>query len=594
MTEYQAPLRDMRFVLYEVFDSASKWSQYPALSEVIDRETADAILEEGAKLSSKTLSPLYRSGDEEGCTWAEGTVVTPTGYKEAYQLYAEGGWAGLSGNPDFGGMGMPKVLAGQFEEMGCSANLGFMLYPSLTSGAALALDAHASEGLKELYLAKMYTGEWSGTMCLTEPHAGTDLGMIRTKAVPQDDGSYSITGTKIFITGGEHDLTENIIHLVLAKLPDAPAGPKGISLFLVPKVLVNDDSSLGEANTLVCGSIERKMGIKSASTCVMNFDGAKGHLVGDLNKGLNCMFTMMNYERLFVGIQGLSSAERSYQNALEYARERLQGRSATGAKQPDKEADPLMVHGDIRRMLMTMKAFNEGGRALATYIGGLLDTVKFSPDDNERKIASGQVALLTPVAKSFFTDIGFECCILGQQVLGGHGYIREWGQEQLVRDTRIAQIYEGTNGIQSLDLLGRKIAANKGVFLQQFITDIRTFIYQHKSSEFVEPLSNAVNSLEETTEHLLKQAAGDPNTINASCVEYLQGFAYVCYAWMWARMAEIASNKSDQGTTETEFYQAKIITARYFFKRLLPRARALFIAAESGTEELYKMSDGQF
>lgn len=594
MAEYQAPLRDMRFVLYEVFDSVSKWSQYPALSELIDRETADAILEEGAKLASRTLSPLYRSGDEEGCRWTEGAVTTPTGYRDAYQLYAEGGWTGLSGNPDFGGMGMPKVLAGQFEEMGCSANLGFMLYPSLTSGAALALDAHASKELKELYLPKMYSGEWSGTMCLTEPHAGTDLGIIRTKAISRNDGSYAITGTKIFITGGEHDLTDNIVHLVLAKLPDAPAGPKGISLFLVPKVLVRDDSTLGEANTLSCGSIEHKMGIKSASTCVMNFDGAKGFLVGDLNKGLNCMFTMMNYERLFVGIQGLSSAERSYQNALEYARERLQGRSATGAKQPDKEADPLLVHGDIRRMLMTMKAFNEGGRALATYIGGLLDTVRFSPEGSEQEIANGQVALLTPVAKSFFTDIGFECCVIGQQVLGGHGYIREWGQEQLVRDTRIAQIYEGTNGIQSLDLLGRKIAANKGVFLKQFITDIRSFISQYKSSEFAEPLSQVVSSLEETTTNLLKQAAEYPNTINASCVEYLQGFAYVAYAWMWARMAEVSHRELDQGTTETEFYQAKITTARFFFKRLLPKANALFIAAESGTEELYAMPDGQF
>ena len=594
MAEYQAPLRDMRFVLYEVFDSASQWSQYPALSELIDRETADAILEEGAKLSSKTLSPLYRSGDEEGCSWLEGAVTTPSGYKEAYQLYAEGGWTGLSANPDFGGMGMPKVLAGQFEEMGCSANLGFMLYPSLTSGAALALDAHASEELKERYLPGMYSGEWAGTMCLTEPHAGTDLGIIRTKAVPQDDGSYSVTGTKIFITGGEHDLTENIIHLVLAKLPDAPAGPKGISLFLIPKVLVNDDGSLGEANAVSCGSIEHKMGIKSASTCVMNFDGAKGYLVGEINKGLNCMFTMMNYERLFVGIQGLSSAERSYQNALEYARERIQGRAATGAVQPEKEADPLLVHGDIRRMLMTMKAFNEGGRALATYIGGLLDAAKFSPDEQEKQTAAGQVALLTPVAKAFFTDIGFDCCVIGQQVLGGHGYIREWGQEQLVRDSRIAQIYEGTNGIQALDLLGRKIAANKGEFLKHFIAEVNEFTQSNNDSEFSDSLTATVKKLEATTHKLLQQTGSDPNTINASCVEYLHGFAYVAYAWMWAKMAEVAKAKLNKGTTETDFYQAKIITARFFYKRLLPRASALFSAAESGAEELYEITDAQF
>ena len=593
MAEYKAPLRDMRFVLYEVFDSPSRWSQYPALCELIDRETADAILEEGAKLASRTLSPLYRSGDEEGCSWNDGKVTTPSGYREAYQLFVGGGWTGLSGNPDYGGVGMPKVLAGQFEEMACSANLGFMLYPSLTSGAALALDAHALNELKEQYLPSMYSGEWSGTMCLTEPHAGTDLGIIRTKAIPQDDGSYSITGTKIFITGGEHDLTDNIIHLVLAKLPDAPASPKGISLFLIPKILVNDDGSLGEANAVSCGSIEHKMGIKSASTCVMNFDGAKGYLVGEVNKGLNCMFTMMNYERLFVGIQGLSSAERSYQNALEYARERIQGRSATGATQPEKEADPLLVHGDVRRMLMTMKAFNEGGRALATYIGGLLDTAKFSPDEQERQTASGQIALLTPVAKAFFTDIGFECCVIGQQILGGHGYIREWGQEQLVRDSRIAQIYEGTNGIQALDLLGRKIAANQGVFFRRFVADMREFI-QDNDNEFVGPLTKAIDLLEAATANLLKQAVNDPNTINSACVEYLHGFGYVAYAWMWVKMAGVASNELAGGTIETDFYQAKVLTARFFFKRLLPKAEALLAAAESGTEELFQILDAQF
>ena len=593
MIDYQAPLRDMRFVLYEVFDVAADWARWESLSELVDRETADAILEEGAKLVSKTLSPLYRTGDEQGCHWQDGKVATPTGFKEAYQIYSEGDWTGLSGNPDFGGMGMPKALGAQFDEMSCGANLAFMLYPSLTSGAALAIDAHASEAIKSLYLPKMYSGEWAGTMCLTEPHAGTDLGIIRTKAVPADDGSYHITGTKIFITGGEQDLSENIVHLVLAKLPDAPAGPKGISLFLVPKIQVNEDGSLSEANSVSCGSIEHKMGIKGASTCVMNFDGATGYLVGELNKGLNCMFTMMNYERLFVGIQGLGSAERSYQNALAYAKDRLQGRAASGAAQPEKEADSLMVHGDIRRTLMNIKALNEGGRAFSTYVGQQLDRTKFGEGDERRK-AAGLVALLTPVAKAFFTDMGLECCVAGQQVLGGHGYIAEWGQEQLVRDVRITQIYEGTNGIQSLDLLGRKIAVNEGAFFRLFADEVRAFINNAENSEFAPALENALGQLEQATEQLLKQTADNPNTINAACVEYLHGFAYVAYGWMWAHMAEVAQAELQAGTADHDFYKAKIATARYFYKRLLPRSSALLTAATSGVEELYGMDDEQF
>lgn len=593
MIDYQAPLRDMRFVMYEVFDVAANWSRWDALGELVDQETADAILEEGARLVSKTLSPLYRTGDEEGCQWDEGKVTTPSGFKDAYQLFSEAGWIGLSGNPDFGGMGMPKVLGAQFDEMSCGANLGFVLYPSLTSGAALAIDAHASEELKSRYLPRMYSGEWAGTMCLTEPHAGTDLGIIRTKAVPAADGSYDITGTKIFITGGEHDLTENIIHLVLAKLPDAPAGPKGISLFLVPKVLMNDDGSLSEANNVSCGSIEHKMGIKGASTCVMNFDGARGYLVGELNKGLNCMFTMMNYERLFVGIQGLGSAERSYQNALAYAKDRLQGRAATGAIQPDKEADPLMVHGDIRRTLMNIKALNEGGRAFSTYVGQLLDAAKYGQGEEKQKAAE-LVALLTPVAKSFFTDMGLDCCVAGQQVLGGHGYIAEWGQEQLVRDVRITQIYEGTNGIQSLDLLGRKIAANDGAFFRLFVQQVKDFIDSHSDNEFAEELGNALTRLEQATADILQQTGQNPNTINAACVEYLQAFGYVAYGWMWAMMASVAREQLNNGTTEQAFYESKVTTARYYYRRLLPKAHALLAAATSGTEELYVMADEQF
>ena len=582
MSDYLAPLRDMRFLMYEVFNVTEQWAQWPSLQDLIDQETADAILEESAKLASKTIAPLNRSGDEEGCFWQDSKVTTPKGFKEAFKVFAEGGWIGLTGNPEYGGMGMPKVLGAQFDEMLCSASLSFILYPGLTSGACLALEAHGSEELKKTYLDRMYTGEWTGTMCLTEAHCGTDLGIIRTKAEPLDDGSYSISGTKIFITAGEHDLSENIIHLVLAKLPDAPAGPKGISMFLVPKYQVNDDGSLGDRNQLGCGSIEHKMGIKASATCVMNFDGAKGYLIGEVNKGLNAMFTMMNYERLHVGIQGLGCSEMSYQNAVGYAKERMQGRAATGAVLKDKPADPLTVHGDIRRMLLTMKTMNEGGRAFSTYVAQQLDTVRFSNDENERKKAEGLVALLTPVVKAFLTDTGLKSCVLGQQVLGGHGYIREWGQEQLVRDVRIAQIYEGTNGIQALDLLGRKVVQNKGVHFLQFTNEVRASV--DSDNPFATPLFEVVDKLEQLTEELIDQALKDANTINSSCVDYLNALAYVAYAWMWALMVQVAEpNKKDQ------FYQDKLISARYFYKRLLPEFNAHMLAASSGTSELYEI-----
>lgn len=594
MADYQAPLRDMRFVMYEVFNTDKRWGQWPATREVVDRETADAFLEEGAKLAARTVAPLNRDGDEEGCHWSEEGVTTPKGYKEAYRLFSEAGLTGIAGNPEYGGIGMPKALSAQFDEMFSSASLAFILYPSLTSGAALAIDAHASEELKSLYLPRLYSGEWTGAMCLTESHSGTDLGIIRTRAEDNGDGSYSITGTKIFITAGEHDLTENIIYLVLAKLPDAPAGPKGISMFLVPKVNVNEDGSLADRNHVQCGSLEHKMGIKGSATCVMNFDGAKGYLVGDVNKGLNAMFTMMNYERLFVGIQGLGTSEMSYQSALEYALDRVQGRAATGPQQPEKAADPIIVHGDVRRMLLNMKALNEGGRAFSTYVANLLDTAKFSPDEAERKQASDQVGLLTPVVKAFLTDMGLESCVSGQQVFGGHGYIREWGQEQLVRDVRIAQIYEGTNGIQALDLLGRKIAMNGGASFKQFAANVRRFIAEGQGDEFAAPLEAALVKLETLTDDLLNQAANDPNVINSSCNDYLHAFSYVCYAWMWAMMAREAQVKLSSGTQEDDFYRAKIITARYFYQRLLPRMEGLLVSAASGTEALYELSAEQF
>ncbi|HBP0017662.1 TPA: acyl-CoA dehydrogenase [Pseudomonas aeruginosa] len=593
MPEYNAPLRDMRFLLNDVFDAPALWQRLPRLAERIDADTADAILEEAAKVTGGLLAPLNRSGDEEGAQWQDGAVRTPAGFREAYATYAEGGWVGLTGNPAHGGMGMPKMLAVQFEEMMYAANASFSLYSTLSAGACLALDAHGSEELKNRYLPNMYAGTWAGSMCLTEPHAGTDLGIIRTKAEPQADGSYRISGTKIFITGGEQDLTENIIHLALAKLPDAPAGSRGISLFLVPKFLVGDDGALGARNAVHCGSIEHKMGIKASATCVMNFDGASGWLVGEVNKGLAAMFTMMNYERLSIGIQGIGCAEMSYQSAVAYARERLQSRAPTGPVARDKAADPIIVHPDVRRMLLTMKALTEGGRAFSTYVGQQLDLAKYAEDQEERSQAEALVALLTPVAKAFFTDTGLESCVLGQQVFGGHGYIREWGQEQLVRDVRIAQIYEGTNGIQALDLMGRKVVANGGLFLSIFSREVRAFAAGANAelAEFVTPLLTALDLLDNLTQGIVARAGNDPREIGAASVEYLHLFGYTAYAYLWARMAAAALRQRE---VDPSFHDGKLATARFYFARILPRVHSLAAAVEAGSESLYGLEAEQF
>ncbi|WP_280041873.1 acyl-CoA dehydrogenase C-terminal domain-containing protein [Pseudomonas sp. Hg5Tf] len=589
MPEFKAPLRDMRFVLHEVFHGPALWARLPLLAERVDAETADAVLEEAAKITGQLIAPLNRSGDEQGVLFDNGQVRTPDGFAQAWQTYREGGWVGLAGNPEHGGLGMPKMLAVQFEEMLYAANCSFSLYSALSAGCCLALDAHASDDLKATYLPPLYSGEWAGTMCLTEPHAGTDLGIIRTKAEPNADGSYRISGTKIFITGGEQDLTENIIHLVLAKLPDAPAGPKGISLFLVPKFLVNADGSLGLRNPAYCGSVEHKMGIKASATCVMNFDEATGYLIGEANRGLAAMFTMMNYERLSIGLQGIGCAEASYQNAARYAQDRLQSRAATGAQARDKVADPIIVHPDVRRMLLTMRALTEGGRAFATYVGQQLDIAKYADIAEERELAQRQVALLTPVAKAFFTDNGLESCVLGQQVFGGHGYIREWGQEQLVRDVRIAQIYEGTNGIQALDLLGRKVVADGGTALAEFTEQIRRFCAV--DSPYREPLLSATNALESLSQWLCRQAGEDANAVGAASVEYLQLFGYVAYAYMWARMDAVAEANRMQ---DPVFYGAKRATAAFFFARLLPRTLSLEASIRAGSASLFSLTAEQF
>lgn len=590
MPSYKAPLDDMRFILHDVFHAEKLWASMPATAEV-SRDLADAVLEEAGKMVEGVMLPLNRSGDEEGCTWSDTGVATPSGFKEAFQLMAENGWTALSGNPAYGGQGMPKMLAVLFEEMMHSGNTSLALYTLLSNGACLCLDAHASEQLKALYLPKIYAGEWSGTMCLTEPHSGTDLGILRTRAEPQDDGSFAITGTKIFITGGEHDFNDNIIHLVLAKLPDAPAGSKGISLFLVPKFLVDENGNVGERNGVSCGSIEHKMGIKGSATCVMNFDGAKGWLIGEANQGLACMFTMMNYERVSIGLQGLGLGEISYQNAVAYARDRLQGRAASGVQNPAGTADPIIVHGDVRRMLMTMRALNEGGRALSAYLGMQLDIAKFSDDAAARAQADDRVALLTPVAKAFFTDRGLETCITGQQVFGGHGYIREWGMEQFVRDARIAQIYEGTNGIQALDLAGRKVVRNGGASAAAFVAEVRNWLEgeTHGALESVRaPLKNALNLLEQGTATLLEQAGNDPDAVNALAVEYLDLFGLVTYAWLWARMMVASADRGDR------FGASKQVVGRFYFERLLPRADVLLRQMQAGSAAMMALAADDF
>ncbi|MDT8921444.1 acyl-CoA dehydrogenase C-terminal domain-containing protein [Pseudomonas taiwanensis] len=589
MTDYNAPLRDMRFVLHELFDGPALWARLPALAERVDADTANAILEEAAKVAGQLIAPLSRNGDEQGVQFDAGLVTTAQGFRQAWQTYREGGWVGLGGNPEYGGMGMPKMLGVLFEEMLYAADCSFSLYSALSAGSCLALDAHASEALKATYLPPLYEGRWAGTMCLTEPHAGTDLGMIRTRAEPQADGSYQISGSKIFITGGEQDLTENIIHLVLAKLPDAPAGARGISLFLVPKFMVEADGRLGIRNAVHCGSIEHKMGIKASATCVMNFDGATGYLVGEPNKGLAAMFTMMNYERLSIGIQGIGCAEASYQSAARYANERLQSRAASGPQAQDKAADPIIHHGDVRRMLLTMRTLTEGGRAFAAYVGQQLDLSRYAEDTNDREQAQRLVALLTPVAKAFFTDNGLESCVLGQQVYGGHGYIREWGQEQRVRDVRIAQIYEGTNGIQALDLLGRKVLADGGQALASFIHEVRAFSVTaplHRDA-----LQEALARLEATSQWLQQQAPAQANLVSAVAVEYLHLFGLTAYAYMWARMAAVAQAKADE---DPSFYGAKLACADFYFQRILPRSLALEACIRAGSASLYGMTPAQF
>jgi 3-(methylsulfanyl)propanoyl-CoA dehydrogenase len=594
MATYKAPLREMRFVLHELLGVA-ELAKLPGYEEAT-ADVVDAILEEGAKLCENELFPLNRSGDEEGCSYENGVVRTPKGFKEAYKLFVEGGWMALSCDPAYGGQGLPKYVNLAAEEMICSANLSFGIYPGLSVGAYNAIEASATSELKARYLPKLVSGEWAGTMCLTEPQCGTDLGLVRTRAEPDGDGAYRITGTKIFISAGEHDLCDNIIHLVLARLPGAPAGTKGISLFLVPKILPNADGTLGPRNGVRCGSIEHKMGIKASSTCVMNFDDAKGWLVGEPNKGMRCMFVMMNAARLGVAIQGLGLAETAYQSAAAYAKERLQGRALAGAMHPDKAADPIIVHPDVRRMLLTIRAQLEAARALAYWIGVEIDKERTHPDPKIREAAEDLVALLTPVLKSYFTDMGFEAANLAVQTYGGHGYIRENGVEQLVRDARITQLYEGANGIQALDLVGRKLPAHMGRSLRRFFHPVLAFIERHQAdqgmAEIALPLAKAFGRLQQATAWLAEQGLRDPEEAGAAASDYLRLFGLVALGYMWARMVEVASAKLAQGGgAEREFYAAKLATARFFMARLLPQTGTLFSALMSGKRPLMELAE---
>jgi butyryl-CoA dehydrogenase len=596
MPSYQAPLRDMRFVLYELHDGDGL-TALPGFEE-FGRDLIDPVLDEAAKVCGEVLAPLNRSGDEEGCHLENGVVRTPAGFKEAYTLFREGGWTGIACDPNFGGQGLPKSVNTLVEEMICSSNLSFGMYPGLTHGAYKAIHAHGTDALKARYLPNMVSGEWSGTMCLTEPHCGTDLGLCRTKAVPQADGSYKVTGTKIFISAGDHDLTDNVIHLVLARTPDAPKGIKGISLFLVPKFLVNEDGSVGAANGVSCGSIEHKMGIKASATCVMNFDDSTGWLVGELNKGMRGMFTMMNTERLAVGIQGLGLAEASYQGAVAYARERLQGRSLSGTKHPDKPADPIIVHPDIRRMLLTMRATVEGCRALGVWVARALDVEHQSADAQARDEAEELVALMTPVVKALFTDMGFEAANMGMQVLGGHGFIRDNGMEQFVRDARIAQIYEGTNGIQALDLIGRKLPAHAGRYLRRFFHPVADLIAAKVEDEklglYVQPLAKAFVRLQQATGQIARVGLSKPEEAAAGAADYLRLLGLVALGYMWVKMVQVALPKVEAGEDPDGFYRAKLVTARFFMERMLPDTAARFSAIMAGGASMMEFAEEAF
>ena len=590
MPVYNPPLRDMQFVLHEVFNVEAEFKAMPAHAET-DADTINAVLEEAGKFAAGVAFPLNVSGDTEGCTLDQSSheVTTPKGFKDAYAKYVEGGWPALSCDPEYGGQGLPHVVNQCLYEMLNSANQAWTMYPGLSHGAYEALMAHGTDEQKKTYLSKLVSGEWTGTMCLTEPHCGTDLGLLRTKAEPQADGTYKITGNKIFISAGEHDMAENIVHLVLARLPDAPKGSKGISLFVVPKFKVNADGSLGERNPICCTGLEHKMGIHGNATCQLSLDGAVGTMVGQPNKGLAAMFVMMNTARLGVGNQSLGLTEVAFQNALAYAKDRLQMRSLSGVKAKDKEADPIIVHPDVRKMLLTAKAYAEGGRALQVFSTLLVDKAHHHPDEKVRKEADELVALLTPIVKAFITDNGHIATNASMQVFGGHGFIKEWGMEQFVRDNRINMIYEGTNTVQSLDLLGRKVLGNQGATLKKFGKLVARLVEEEgvneKMAEFINPIAQLGDQMTKFTMEIGFKGLQNPDEVGAAAVDYLRVAGHLVFGYMFARMAQVALRKIAEGSTDP-FYTAKLQTARFYFAKLFPETATLMRTARAGSRVL--------
>jgi alkylation response protein AidB-like acyl-CoA dehydrogenase len=590
MPSYTPPLRDMQFVMHEVFKVTDDFKAMPKHAD-IDVDTINAVLEEAGKFATDVIFPLNISGDTEGCTLDPVThaVTTPKGFKEAYAQYVAGGWPALSSDPEFGGQGLPLVVNQCFYEMMNSANQAWTMYPGLTHGAYASLHTHGTDEQKQTYLTKMVSGEWTGTMCLTEPHCGTDLGLMRTKAEPQADGTYRITGEKIFISAGEHDMADNIIHLVLARLPDAPPGIKGVSLFIVPKFLVNKDGSLGARNTVYCGGLEHKMGIKASATAQIVLDGAIGTMVGQPNKGMQGMFVMMNAARLGVGNQSLGLTEVAYQNALAYAKDRIQMRSLSGPKAKDKPADPIIVHPDVRKMLLTAKAYAEGGRALAIFCSVLLEKSHYHPDEKVRKDSDEMLSLLTPIVKAFLTDNGWQATTMCQQVFGGHGYIKEWGMEQFVRDARINMIYEGTNTIQSLDLLGRKVLGNNGATLKKFGKLVGALVAEEgvneKMAEFITPIAVLGEQITKFTTEIGFKGFQNADEVGAAAVDYLRVAGHLVFGYFFARMAQVALREIAAGNTDP-FYPAKLQTARFYFAKLFPETATLMRTARAGSKVL--------
>ncbi len=596
MPTYTPPLRDMQFVLHELLDVPGELATLPRHAD-LDADTINQVIEEGGKFAAEVIFPLNQSGDREGCRYdaASRSVTAPTGFRDAYRQYVDAGWPSLSCDPDYGGQGLPVVLNNSLYEMLNSANQAWTMYPGLSHGAYECIHAHGTPEQKSLYLPKLVSGEWTGTMCLTESHCGTDLGLLKTKAEPQADGSCKLSGSKIFISAGEHDLSANIVHLVLARLPDAPPGTKGISLFVVPKFLPDASGQPGARNAITCGAIEHKMGIHGNATCQMNLDGATGWLIGEPHRGLNAMFVMMNAARLGVGMQSLGLTEVAYQNAIAYARERGQGRSLTGPKAEDKPADPILVHPDVRRMLLTARAYAEGGRAFTSYVALMIDRELNHPDEEVRKQAADEVALLTPIVKAFLTDNGWIATSEALQVYGGHGYIAEWGMEQYVRDARINMIYEGTNAIQSLDLLGRKVLMDNGAKLRQFGEKVKSFVEAHgtdeKMAEFITPLADIGDKMTKLSMEIGMKAFMNRDEVGAAAVPYLRVAGHLVFAYFFARMAKIALDKEASGD---DFYKAKLAVARFYFARLLPEAAMLIRQVRSGAASLMQLEESLF